>query len=100
MEWSELASAERYQLAIYAEPDRFITVRADLRLPLKDGGFADATFSVFEMEPGLKGTNRSGELKLPDIAGLDTNRKPLLLLFFDTKTKLAITLNYINLYFS
>ena len=100
LEWSELASAERYQLALYGEPDRYMTGRADLRLPLKDGGFADATFSTFDIEPGLKGTNKSGELKLPDIAGLDTSRKPLLLLFFDTKAKLAITLNYVNLYFS
>lgn len=100
LEWSELATAERYQLAIYGEPDRFMTGRADLRLPLKDGGSTDTTFSPFEMAPELKGTNRSGELKLPDIAGLDTSRKPMLLLFFDTKAKLAITLNYINLYFS
>jgi len=98
--WAELSSAENYQLACYAEPDRAVVCRTVLRLPLKGGTESDLTLATCELQPGQRNTNRSGALDLPDSTTLDASRNPKLLFFFDCDRDLKIRLDYINFYFA
>jgi hypothetical protein len=97
--WLDFAGAQRYQLGIYAEPDRVVSCQAVLRLPQKGGEF-DVPLSTFDLRPDDRACNPSGSLRLPDDREIDRERYPLLLLLFDTERDLQIRLDYINIYFA
>jgi hypothetical protein len=98
--WSDLSGMQRYQLGVYAMPDRTVSCRAVLRLPRKGGDFVDQQFSAFELRPDERACNPSGPLLLPEDLEVDRDRKPQLLIFFDTRHDLEVRLDYINLYFA
>lgn len=98
--WADFSGAQRYQLGVYAVPDRRVSCRAVLRLPKKGGGFVDQQFSSFELHPNERARNPSGPLLLPEELEMDRERKPQLLIFFDTQSDLELRLDYINLYFA
>ena len=97
--WAELATAERYQIALHAEPQRLIRVEAMLRLPQNDGNHLHHHFATLKLEPNRRAHVSAGQLKLPDLGNADHNGTPLLLLFFDPEQDLQLQLNYINAYF-
>jgi hypothetical protein len=100
-EWTDLSSAQQFQLGLYATVNRDIVSRAMLRLPTRDSKYVDQQLATFELAQGRRNVNRSGRLELGDFARLDTDRRPQLLLFFDTKdvSQLELKLNYVNVYF-
>jgi hypothetical protein len=98
--WAEISGVQRYQLGVYAVPDRTVACRAVLRVPKKDGGFVDHQFSTFELHPDDRARNPSGPLLLPEDLEMVRDRNPQLLLFFDTANDLDLRLDYINLYFA
>ena len=97
--WADLNHAQRYQLGVYAVPDRTVSCSAALRLPKMGGGFVDQQFSTFVLRPDERACNPSGALLLPEDFDMDSESRPLLLIYFDTNHDLDVRFNYINLYF-
>jgi hypothetical protein len=98
--WLDLYGMQRYQLGVYAEPDRVVSCQAIVRLPQKGGGEFDVLLNNFDLRPDDRACNPSGPLRLPDDPEIDRERSPLFLLFFDTARDLQIRLDYINIYFA
>ncbi len=99
--WSEIDGAEPFQLSMNAEPNRAITVYAGLRLFEREGGFTQHFFGSLTLDPQRRTMAISGQLKLPDLAAVDTERSPLLLLFFTPpEDGLQLRLDYINVRFA
>jgi peptidoglycan/xylan/chitin deacetylase (PgdA/CDA1 family) len=100
-EWADLSSAQRFQLGIYATVSRSILGRAILRLPGKDGKAIDEVFSNFELGRDRRNLNKSGELRHLDFVNVDTDKRPTLIIYLETKdmADLTLRLNYLNVYF-
>lgn len=99
--WPEIAGAERFQANVAAEPNRQMLIHVGLRLFARDGGFSDHFFVTLGFDPQTPLAVRDGELRLPDLAAVDTARPPLLMFFFaDPKEGLTVRLDYINVYFA
>ena len=76
-------------------------IHVGLRLFARDGGFSDHFFVTLGFDPQTPLAVRDGELRLPDLAAVDTARPPLLMFFFaDPKEGLTVRLDYINVYFA
>jgi hypothetical protein len=100
-EWADICSAKRYQLGIYGTVSRSIMGRAVLRLPGMDGKHIDEVFANFELGRDRRNLNKSGELPHIDFVNIDTDKRPTLLIFLDTKEmpELVFKLNYLSVYF-
>lgn len=98
--WSDLSGAQRYQLGVYALPDRNVSCQAMLRLPKKGGDAVDYQFSSFDLRPEERACNPSGPVVLPEDFEVDRERDPQLLIFFDTQHDLELRLDYISIYFA
>ena len=98
--WSDFAAAQRYQLGVYAVPNRLAACQVILRLPEKDGSFIDHQFCVFELRPHERACNPSGAFALPDIGNVNREQPPQLILLFDTTSDLEIRFDYLSLYFA
>ena len=98
--WEEFRDATRYQLGLYAQPDRSLTGQAVLRLPLKAGGTVDHRLAEFRLSELGRNCNRGGVLALPDPSETDPAGKPRLILFFDSKSNLVLRFDYLAIYFA
>jgi len=100
-EWADISSAQRYQLGIYATVSRTVLGRAILRLPGKEGKNSDEVFANFELSKERRNLNKSGELRKFDFVNVNTEQRPTLLIFLETKDipDLSLKLNYLNVYF-
>lgn len=99
--WLELAAAERYQLNLAAEPNRALMMHVGLRIFPRQGGFTDHGLTSLPLDPQTQTAVRAGVLRLPDLAGINTDQPPLLvLLFADPEQGLRIRFDYLNLYFA
>ena len=99
-EWSDLFSAERFQLCLYGRPNRTVSCEAALRLPRLSGSPFEVSLAKFVLRSDDRNAVLSGELPLPDFVELDTGAPPQLLLFFDTEAELSLVLHYLNAYFA
>jgi hypothetical protein len=99
MSWQEFKDATRYQLGLYAQPDRSLTGDAVLRLPLRAGVTVDHRLAEFRLSELQRNCNPSGAISLPDLSEADPAGKPRLIFFFDSKSDLVLRLDYLAIYF-
>jgi peptidoglycan/xylan/chitin deacetylase (PgdA/CDA1 family)/SAM-dependent methyltransferase len=100
LDWRDLSLAERFQVSVYAQPNRGILCEAGLRLPRKSGSPLEIIFASFKLSGDERNAVASGELAIPDFIELDTKQKPQLLLFFDTEEDFSLVIHYLNVYFA
>ncbi len=99
--WSEVAGCERFQLSFNGEPNRVLQIYVGLRSFLRDGGYHDHIFGSLQLSPQRCVAVAADALKLPDLAPVDVEHSPTLLIFLaDPKEGLRVRLDYINLYFA
>jgi peptidoglycan/xylan/chitin deacetylase (PgdA/CDA1 family) len=100
LDWADLSLACRFQLSLYARTSRPVNGTAVLRLPTRNGGVLETTFAAFVLDVHDSNAIASGDLEVPDFVGLDTGRRPQVLVSFDCSSDLELTIHYINLYFA
>lgn len=101
-DWADISSARRYQLGIYATVNRDVSGRAFLRLPGKDGKPIDVVFRQFDLMEGRRNINAAGELSLPDLLLVDTEKQPKFCIDMQTEglDDFSLKLNYLTIYFA
>ena len=100
LEWRELSLAQRFQLGLYAQPNRAVNCETALRLPRRGADPVEVMLASFTLHSDERNATASGDLALPDFIELDTTQKPHLLLFFDTEADLSMVIHYFNVYFA
>lgn len=95
--WAELRNAASFRLAICAESSRPVSCHAVLRMPLRETPLHDFPLLRFDVLPGRRTLERSGEIHYGELGEADERRPPAFLIFFDTDSPLTVRLEYLNL---
>lgn len=97
---SEFASATKVQFGVYAKVSRFVPCRATIRLQ-QAVGWIDSELARFELREGENLVNISNPFVLSGMETADSNKRPVLLLFFDDPARpLRVWLDYLIIYFA
>jgi hypothetical protein len=99
---SELAGARRFQVGLYARPDRDVTCRVVLRIPTGGEDNKDFTdIALCELVLAVEGRSAHGQGTLEEpVPGEAASRPPKLLVFFDPTADLHLVLDYLTAYFA
>lgn len=100
MDWAELQLVDRYQVGIYARPNRPVGCRVALRIQRNDGTFKDFSICKLVLAPSDRAAHSHGHFQPPVADEFGSQSQPKLMFFMDSDADLQLVVDYLRVYFA